>query len=148
MYELDEDFDAWLVNIQDALSAVEPDRRLACIMRFLSKEAALRAHRAGCTPKMPYENLEQTLRDNFVSHSDRSRRLWELDQRKLRYGETVKCYVDELYNMVSNVHWASPRRRLLNLSYWASPQMRSDFMGTSSTAPWRWSKKPFPRTQI
>uniref|UniRef100_A0A5K3FVS7 Retrotrans_gag domain-containing protein n=1 Tax=Mesocestoides corti TaxID=53468 RepID=A0A5K3FVS7_MESCO len=87
---------------EDALSAVEPDRRSACITRLLFKPAALGARRAGLTPDMPYEHLVQTLRNTFVNPSERAHRLQDLWRQKLRYGVTVKCYVDELYDMVSN----------------------------------------------
>ncbi|VDD78382.1 unnamed protein product [Mesocestoides corti] len=45
-----------------------------------------------------------TKRNKSVSPSDKVLRLWELGQRKLRYGETIQCFVDELYDMVSNVY--------------------------------------------
>ncbi|VDD82144.1 unnamed protein product [Mesocestoides corti] len=72
--ELDDDFEAWFAKIQDALSAVELDRRSACVMRFMSRQATLRVNRAGCTPDTPYKTLVQTLKNTFVSPSDKALR--------------------------------------------------------------------------
>ncbi|VDD78381.1 unnamed protein product [Mesocestoides corti] len=104
VYELEEDFDAWLEKVEDILCGVESGRRSICLTRLMSKPAAIRARRAGCKPDMPYESLVQKLRDTFVDPSDRALRFHELWHRRFRYGETLKGYVGTLYDMVSNVY--------------------------------------------